>query len=384
MHRVDQSLVVLPDRLLEQRPAPLQRSPQLVAVEHRQVHCRAHADDGAGALQQIRKADGLQPGIRHDVDVRVEVRLGGSHASRGRLDPPALRRHIGPARQQVHGQPGGQRQFSGRGKLRARQIQAAVGAGTNESCQLGACKIDAGLGECHACACQSRDGFRLAHARSRLQSRFGALARQVKKRGLLLQVRFRHIVQRVLQIELDVRARDGNGQSKPGGHTIRRRSLNAGLGRLERLAVAAPEVEVVAEVQRETAVGHKAATIRGWNEIVGGVALTGRLPVDYRARSADAARLQHGGLRGMQPRLGNSQSRCAGQGLIDEAVELGIAKPFPPGVGRPCRFIYAHRGERILRCQRFGRNDGRRPPVAVRRAACKGYAACKGDAQRRA
>ncbi len=68
-------------------------------------------------------------------------------------------------------------------------------------------------------------------------------------------------MQRVLQIELDIGACNSDRQRQPGRGPIGVGRLHVGLSCLERLTVAAPEVQVVGEVQRQAGVGYVASTV---------------------------------------------------------------------------------------------------------------------------
>ncbi len=189
-------------------------------------------------------------------------------------------------------------------------------------------------------------------------------------------------MKRICQVELDVRASNRDGQCEPRCRAIRVSRPNVGPSRLQRLLVAAPEIDVVTEVECDTAVSHVASAIRRRQQLVARETLSGSLRVDRNTGFAGAVGLQHRGLRGMQPRLSNRQCRGARQRFFHQLVELWIAKRFPPRVHRPRLFLHSHRRKCLLRGQRFRRHRRRWMPVAIGDAAGKARAQHQARAHR--
>jgi len=151
----------------------------------------------------------------------------------------------------------------------------------------------------------------------------------------LLEVVVGDIEQRILQIELDVglHHRHGERQARRRAVGLGRRDTRACGG--EQRAVATPEIQVPAEVERHTTIVDITAA-EGWRkQVVLGVALARRLGIRGGGRQPRGACRDRLSLGGAQPRLRRREARTPGERLIDECIELQVAVTPPPAIGRP-------------------------------------------------
>src|SRR5205807_2259101 len=81
-------------------------------------------------------------------------------------------------------------------------------------------------------------------------SRADALLRQLENRALLPEVLVRDVEQLVPEVELDIGARHSHGEREAGRGAVGLSRLDTRAGRGEKRAVAAPEVDLEAEVER--------------------------------------------------------------------------------------------------------------------------------------
>ncbi len=126
-------------------------------------------------------------------------------------------------------------------------------------------------------------------------------------------------------LPLEVAFRDAGGQRRGGGLCVGMRGSGAAERGVERLAVAAPEVEVVREVEREVAAGARRAGDRRRIEAVLRIALAGGLAVECEAGTGGGFGLAGGSVGLAHARLRDGHRRRVLQREGDEAVQLRVA-----------------------------------------------------------
>src|SRR5205807_3611657 len=202
---------------------------------------------------------------------------------------------------------------------------------------------------------------------------------QLENRALLPEVLVRDVEQLVPEVELDIGARHSHGEREAGRGPVGLGRLDTRAGRGEKRAVAAPEIDLEAEVEREARIGHVAAGVGRRKQAVLRVALPRRLGVERPSRKADGARRDRIPLRGAQPRLRDLERWAAAERLIDERIQLRIPKATPPALRRPGRRVDLRSGERLAGGERLRLESRRALPAAALDAARES----RGEGQRK-
>ncbi len=166
--------------------------------------------------------------------------------------------------------------------MRALQIESAVRTDTHERGYCVTCRIDVRLGCVNTGTHQGYLAFRLFYAGSILEPRGHPLPGQIENGHLLREIGLRDIQKCMRQVELKISPCHGNGERESRGRLVGFGGLHGSACGGQRLAIAAPEVDLVAEVQGELPLGHEASRIRRRVQAVLGETLLGYLGIHRR------------------------------------------------------------------------------------------------------
>ena len=101
MHGLQHLAVVALNRRVQLGGFATQLGTQAPTIKQRQANGRAHAPLLAVALEEFVKADAVEPGKGHHIDVGVELCLGGIHIFQRGFHTPACGSDVGAAAQQI-------------------------------------------------------------------------------------------------------------------------------------------------------------------------------------------------------------------------------------------------------------------------------------------
>ena len=165
--------------------------------------------------------------------------------------------------------------------------------------------------------------------------RLAALAIELAQALALGERLLRDLERGEVGLELEVGLRHGRGEDEPRGCRVGGRRARLAERRGELVAVLAPEVELVVEVERDPARVDPAAAERRRIDVVLAEALARHARVEIDGRVQGRARGVGEGAGGAHPRFGGAQARVARERLLDERVELRVAEHRPPVGARP-------------------------------------------------
>ena len=133
--RIREGLVVLLDRRVVFRVAHGERAAQPAALQDRQADRRAGGGNPAAGREQLRQRHRLHADEGGEIDVGIELGLGGGDVARRRLGAPAARHDVGTASQQVRRHARGQRDAC-HPQRRALDGETAIGSFAEERGKL--------------------------------------------------------------------------------------------------------------------------------------------------------------------------------------------------------------------------------------------------------
>ncbi len=227
------------------RVLALQVGAQLAALEDRQADGRADAKGSADAHQQVGRVQRGNAGEGGQGDGRQEFRARHLDILAGGLHAPARGNQVRAAAQQVDGEIVRQQWRALRQDGRALDRQAAVRALAQQRGELVARQQDifihaqqVGLCRCHRAA--RLRGFDLG-----VQAGVEPVARQVAQAAALGNGALGHVALRVHGGQPGVGAGDRRGQDQARGLAFGLGGAVVGQRGFQRLAVLAPEVEVI-------------------------------------------------------------------------------------------------------------------------------------------
>ncbi|MNS65670.1 hypothetical protein D3C72_988460 [compost metagenome] len=281
------------------------------------------------------EAEGLEAGKGHQVDVRVELGLGRVDALRRRFHPPALGGDVGTAADQVGRQGGGNGQRLVQAQHGARERRARCRALARQGRQL-VTQQRQRFGRLFQLAASGRQsGFDLRHVDVRADAGRLALARDVENAGALRQAAFDHVLQLEFVRQLDVGAHQRRFQCQAGHLRFGRRHLHVAQSGGQGGVVAAPQVQVVRSRDGGLVAPRVIAGQRRRRAAVLRIqfAVDGDIRVGLRAGLVLKRTGQRLGLA--HARLGAAQGGAVGQGLVHQAVQLGVVQVLPPLRARP-------------------------------------------------
>ena len=316
--------------------AGAQLAAQASAIEQRQRDRRPDAADVRSVLAQQVQPQRLHADKGRQVDVGVE--LGALL-----LDPAGLRLglepacdHIGPPAQQVEREL--RRQAERLLELDAGPLdrQSAVGSGADQ--QRNPVPLQADLFvELQQRALGGRaPGVGLAHAGAVFHPVVEALGQQGGGLAAHLDRLQRRVAAGEQPAQLGVGAGDARRQQQACLGPFGLAGLALGGRCRQRGAVAAPEVELPAEVQRRAAVVVPAVGfLRAREQVVVAELFLGDRGVGAELRAQRGSRALGRGFGQPQARRCHRQVGRAAQGFIDQGLELGVAIAGPPALDRP-------------------------------------------------
>ena len=153
-----------------------------------------------------------------------------------------------------------------------------------------------------------------------------------------------------IRLRLEVGLRDGGREHEPRLRSVGRDCASVAERGLELGPMLAPEIELVAEVERDATLIDPATAERRRIDIVPAQALAGRAGVEIERGVQRRSRRVRERARGAYAGLGGTQARAALERPPHERVQLRIAEHRPPVLARP---VAARRvlieGERLRR-----------------------------------
>jgi hypothetical protein len=290
---------------------------------------RAEIDGAAGRLQQVLDLDGIEADRSGQVQVRIKRRLGRVDLAERCFQLPARRLQVGPARQQVHAEVGGQRMRRRHQRDRFEVGQRAV-VGAGQRAQRFTFVGD--VGAQHGLLLADQAQFRLGGA---LFVGVGQAARDAL--GLVLHQR--GLRRRQLFGIGGAPTRPAGGSSfarwRPPAPARPRHIRPAGIqladGGGDLRAVLAPPVEVVAHVQAQRLGCEISAADRRREQAGAGIALAVGVGVGRDVDALLVGRLRDSAERAL-PMCAAATSRLGplGQRLLDQGVQLFVVVGGPP------------------------------------------------------
>lgn len=334
---LDQRLVVLADGQVVVGVAFGQVGAAAATVEDRQGDRRRHLEEAARRLQHVAGVQGGEAGHRAEIEVGIELGLCRVDVAARRLDPPARGNDVGAAAEQLRREHRGQAQAGRVQRLRALQFETAIGPLAQQHGEGDAGAGDVLLGGAELLAGGGQLGLRLLQLDLAVESGAHALLAQLGHALRAFQFFLGEIAHGKGVGEVAVGAGDARREADARGLAVDPGGIGLAEGGFPGGALAAPEVEVVVEAERQV-LDRRIAAAERCRGHAGRRADAGVAGLGVQRRLARGI-LRLGRCRRLaRTRLGDLQVGGALQGFADQLVELPVAEPGPPVLARPGRW----------------------------------------------